>query len=421
MGQPVARRRIQALVHAADWKMFEPAPRGAQAAGDRVSVREMHPQTRISTLGRGAALLLACLLPLACQRGQPAPAAHAAAVVTMGNQGDAPVVRDAAERPAPAPADYLSGTHWPPEQLAHGQAWISCSYDYAGDGDGQPVESLDFLALVDALTPCRDTGATGSSVVRLRYHGSIDPGFRALVERVGEIAARMAIDDRVLDMDSTGGQVEEAIRAGDSIAGAQWAIWVREGSICHSACVLVLAAGDTRSIEGKVGIHRLMRDGSRATTRRELAEELHEVTEQVRDYLARNGVAGSLADQMMIVPNRDLRVLTAAELAAFGLSGTNAVQDDLDRITLMRQCGEDFVRRRDAFMRAFDRQCMEPGETAEAKLACGQGLEQRYGFPDADCGGQSPMKYYARRDGETLPPPTSASVAAPGRTRHQRR
>jgi len=217
----------------------------------------------------------------------------------------------------------------------------------------------------------------------------------------------------VLDMDSTGGQVEEAIRAGDSIAGAQWAIWVREGSICHSACVLVLAAGDTRSIAGKVGIHRLMRDGSRATTRRELAEELHEVTEQVRDYLARNGVTGSLADQMMIVPNRDLRVLTPAELAAFGLSGTNAVQDDLDRITLMRQCGEDFVRRRDGFMRAFDRQCMEPGETAEAKLACGQSLEQRYGFPDPDCGGQSPMKYYARRDGEALPAPTSASIAPP--------
>ncbi|MFL6591883.1 MAG: hypothetical protein ACJ8GK_04145 [Luteimonas sp.] len=367
---------------------------------------------RASTLCSRALLLLACLLPLACQREQSAPP-PAAAVVTMVDQGGAPAAQQQAERPAPPPADYLSGTHWPPEELAHGKAWISCSYDYAADGDGHEVDSLDFLALVDALTPCRDTGAPGSSVVRLRYHGSIDPGFTALVERVGEIAKRMSIDERVLDMDSTGGQVEEAIRAGDSIAGAQWAIWVREGSICHSACVLVLAAGDTRSIAGKVGIHRLMRDGSRATTRRELAEELHEVTEQVRDYFARNGVAGSLADQMMIVPNRDLRVLTAAELAAFGLSGTNAAQDDLDRITLMRQCGEDFVRRRDAFMRAFDRQCMEPGETADARLACGQTLEQRYGFPDPDCGGQSPMKYYARRDGEALPAPTSASIAPP--------
>ena len=368
-------------------------------------------------LPRRVAWLLACLLPLACQREQPSPPPRAAAVVTMGDQGGSPMAQDASERPAPPPADYLSGTHWPPERLTGGKAWISCSYDYAADGDGRAVESLDFLALVDALTPCRDTGAPGSSVVRLRYHGSIDPGFTALVERVGEIAKRMAIDDRVLDMDSTGGQVEEAIRAGDSIAGSQWAIWVREGAVCHSACVLVLAAGDTRSIAGKVGIHRLIRDGSRATTRRELAEELHEVAEQVRDYLGRNGVAGSLADQMMIIPNRDLRVLTTAELAAFGLSGTNAVQDDLDRITLMRQCGNDFVRRRDGFMRAFDRQCMEPGATAEARQACGQALEQRYGFPDAHCGGQSPMKYYSRRDGESLPAPTSASIAPP---RHHR-
>jgi len=368
-------------------------------------------------LPRRVAWLLACLLPLACQREQPPPPPRAAAVVTMGDQGGSPMAQDAYERPAPPPADYLSGTHWPPERLTGGKAWISCSYDYAADGDGRAVESLDFLALVDAMTPCRDTGATGSSVVRLRYHGSIDPGFTALVERVGEIAKRMAIDDRVLDMDSTGGQVEEAIRAGDSIAGSQWAIWVREGAVCHSACVLVLAAGDTRSIAGKVGIHRLIRDGSRATTRRELAEELDEVAEQVRDYLARNGVAGSLADQMMIIPNRDLRVLTTPELAAFGLSGTNAVQDDLDRITLMRQCGNDFVRRRDGFMRAFDRQCMEPGATAEARQACGQALEQRYGFPDAECGGQSPMKYYSRREGESLPAPTSASIATP---RHHR-
>src|SRR5207342_3625559 len=249
-----------------------------------------------------------------------------------------------ARRPARValpPADYLSGTHWPSARLRDGAAWVSCTDDYTHDGDGHPVESLDFLVLVDTLSPCRDTG-----LLRLRYRGNVGQGFTALMERVGAIARRMEIHDRILDIDSTGGQVEEAIRAGDSIAGSQWAIWVREGAVCHSACVLVLAAGDTRSIAGKVGIHRLIRDGSRATTRRELAEELHEVAEQVRDYLARNGVAGSLADQMMIIPNRDLRVLTTAELAAFGLSGTNAVQDDLDRITLMRQCGNDFVRRR---------------------------------------------------------------------------
>jgi len=353
---------------------------------------------------RWIAPALCCgLLAVACQRAQaPAPVSRPS-VVTLGNQDGAPRAAHEPERPAPPPADYLSGTHWPPAQIGQGKAWISCSYDYDADGDGTPVTSLGFLELVDALTPCRGGDAGGSGLVRLRYHGSIDPGFTALVERVGAIAQRMDIDEHILDIDSTGGQVEEAIRAGDAIAGAQWAIWVRQHSVCHSACVLVLAAGDTRSIAGKVGIHRLIRDQSKATTRRELSAELHDVTEQVRDYLSRNGVAGALADQMMIVPNRDLRILGSTELAQFGLSGTNAVQDDLDRITLMRQCGEDFVRRRDAFMRAFDGQCMKPGDAADAQQQCGQALEPRFGFPDAKCGGESPMKYYARRAGESLP------------------
>jgi hypothetical protein len=356
--------------------------------------------------------LLAALLPLGCQRSDPTPPAKPK-VVTLGNQGER-IEHDTAEREAPPPADYLSGTHWPPAELRGSKAWISCGYDYA-DGDGVRVESLDFLALVDTLSPCRHAGKDGQGVVRLRYRGSIGAGFTALVERVGTLAKRMDIDERILDLDSTGGQVEEAILAGDAIAGAQWAIWVREGSVCHSACVLVLAAADTRSIEGKVGIHRLMRDRSTATTRRELSAELKEVTEQVRDYLARNGVASALADQMMTIPNRELRILDTVELAQYGLSGTNAAQDDLDRITLMRQCGDDFVRRRDAFMREFDATCMEPGAASEAKQACGQALEQRFGFPDPECEGQSPMKYYARRAGQALPPPLTVhgKVAKP--------
>ncbi len=366
-------------------------------------MRIAHVSTHLSLI-RWCVLPL-CLLPLGCQRATPAPVARTE-VVTMGNRSDAHVEHVSAPRPARLPADYLSGTQWPSAQLHDGEAWISCN-EHVADGDGAAVQSLDFLALVDALTPCRGADPSHADVVRLRYHGTIDAGFTALVERVGAIARRMNIPKRILDIDSTGGQVEEAIRAGDAIAGTQWAIWVRDGSICHSACVLVLAAGDTRSIAGtgKVGIHRLMRDRSIATTRRELSAELADITAQVRDYLDRNGVATALADQMMTIPNRDLRILTTAELAQYGLSGTNAVQDDLDRIVLMRQCGEVFVHRRDGFMRAFDATCMKPGRASDAVLECGHALEPRFGFPDAKCTGLSPMAYYAQRAGEALPEP----------------
>ena len=201
----------------------------------------------------------------------------------------------------------------------------------------------------------------------------------------------MDIDTRILDIDSAGGHVEEAIKAGDSMAESHWSIWVREGSICHSACVLILAAGDTRSIVGKVGIHRLMRDRSRATSRAELSQELKDINAQVADYFERNGVAGALADQMMTVANRKLRLLTEDELKLYGLDGRNPAQDDLDRIRLARKCGEDFVRRKDAFAQAFDEQCMEPGEAFADKDDCGRSLLKQFGFPDSKCPAENPL------------------------------
>lgn len=334
-------------------------------------------------------LLMMCLGVAACA---PAPDAGREPVVTLGNQAsetaeDTPIVT----APPPSPEDELKGTYWPPAKLEVGSARISCETDYAAHGDGEPLLSLEFFSLVDALTPCRPGGT-----VRLRYEGKIGAGFTALVQRVGAMADRMDIPTRVLDISSTGGHVEEAIRAGDAMADAGWDIWVRRESFCHSACVLVLAGGDTRAIEGKVGIHRLIRDRSRATTRAELRAELKEVHGDVREYLERNGGATAVADMMMIVPNHDLRILSEQELKRFGLAGTNAAQADLDRIVTGRKCGQAFVRRRDAFQREFDRQCLAPGQASADTLDCGLALRAEFGFPDNRCPDESPLARQVR-------------------------
>ncbi|MFC0676588.1 hypothetical protein ACFFGH_01815 [Lysobacter korlensis] len=307
--------------------------------------------------------------------------------VTFGNDADGTpdVVVDPV--PAAAPEDVMTSTYWPDATLESGTARISCSFDYEADGEGQKLESLTFFALVDALSPCRDEGR-----VRVRYDGKIGAGFTALLQRVAAMAERMEIKTRVLDISSTGGHVEEAIRAGDVMANTRWDIWVREDAICHSACVLVLAGGDTRSITGKVGIHRLIRDRSQANSRAELRAELKQVHGDVTEYLERNGGAAALADLMMTVPNRDLRLLTADELKLYGLNGINAAQSDLNRIVVMRRCGKEFVQRRDAFAYAFERECLkDPGEGFEEQSQCGARLSQRFGFPDATCPNDGPM------------------------------
>lgn len=345
-------------------------------------------------------LLALCLAASACSR-QPEDQTSASASADQTAQA-APAI----QRKEQADVD------WSPVRLEAGDAWIDCGSDYPS-GDGRPVLSLAYVDLRNAMQDCRGTG-----LVRLRYQGKVTTSFAALAERSGRVATDLGIGKRILDIDSAGGHIEAAIRAGDAIGENDWTIWVRGDSVCHSACVLLLAAGDMRVVAGPVGIHRMTRVGSAATSRRELGEELRKVSDDLRHYLERNGASAEVYDLMTTVPNRTLRVLTPEEMERYGLSGANAVEDDLNRIRLARRCGNDFVRRRDAFRRAYDLQCMQPvGDAAQDVVdinSCGLDLRGKFGFPDATCPHESPM---AELDGEILDIPTIASddaAAVPG-------
>ena len=326
-----------------------------------------------------------CLLAGACSQSQ--------SVQTGADTGQADVPAPAVQRKPQAQID------WSPVRLEAGDARVDCSADYP-EGDGRPVLSLDYIDLRELMQDCRASG-----LVRLRYVGKVTASFAALAERAGRVAIDLGIGKRILDIDSAGGHVEAAIRAGDAIGENDWTIWVRGDSHCYSACVLLLAAGDMRVIAGPVGVHRMIRVGSSATSRRELGEELRAISESLRDYLERNGASREVYDLMTTVPNRTLRILTPEELERMGLSGANAVEDDLNRIRLARNCGIDFLRRRDAFRRSYDAQCTQVDETGardvDAINQCGLDLREKFGFPDDKCPGESPM---AELDGAILMP-----------------
>lgn len=330
-------------------------------------------------------LLGACLLPGACQQSPPPPPSEP--MLTSADNGGA--ISTPVPDTRPLAEDVLEGTKWPPARLTSGTAQVSCSTDYVEEGDGQALVDLGYLSVLDALEPCRDTG-----VVRLRYEGKITSDFADLVERTTAMAERMEIGKRVLDIDSSGGMVEDGIRAGDVIADSHWTVWVREGDMCHSACLFVLAAGDNRLVSGPVGIHRIIRLHSDATTRAELDAELRDVHDNIKDYFSRNGVDVAVADMMMTVPSRALRLLTPDELRAYGISGRNPAQEDLERIQLARSCGVDFVHRKEGFVRAFEQQCAGEGEDVEAMGDCGLALRRQFGFPDPKCPAESPLSEY---------------------------
>lgn len=340
-------------------------------------------------------LIMLCLFAGACSQ-QPAPtltSANAEAELDTG-----PVVQ---RKPQ-------AGIDWSPVRLEAGDAWVDCSADYTRGSD-RPLLSLDYEDLRRSLQDCRGTG-----LMRLRYKGKVTASFAALMERSGRVAGDLGIGKRILDIDSAGGHVEAAIRAGDAIGENDWTIWVRGDSVCHSACVLLLAAGDMRVIAGPVGIHRMIRLRSSATSRKELGEELRTVSDELRNYLERNGASDKVYDLMTTVPNRTLRVLTVEELDQYGLSGSNAVEDDLNRIRLARRCGTDFLQRRDAFRRAYDAQCAQAAmaETQDIDQInqCGLALRGQFGFPGAQCADESPM---AELDGAILMPRIPRDVPGP--------
>ncbi|MDE2407170.1 MAG: hypothetical protein KGL91_04840 [Xanthomonadaceae bacterium] len=315
------------------------------------------------------------------------------------------VQTSASTEPLEAPAPVVQRKEqaqidWSPERLEAGDAWVDCSADYR-NGDGKPVLSLAYIDLRGTLQDCRATG-----LIRLRYKGKVTPSFAALAERVGKVAGDLGIGKRILDIDSGGGSVESAMRAGDAIGENDWTIWVRGDSVCHSACVLLLAAGDMRVVVGPVGVHRMIRVKSAATSRKELGEELRRLSDELRNYLERNGASIEVYDLMTTVPNRTLRILTDDELDKFGLSGANAVEDDLDRIRLARRCGVQFLQRRDSFRRAYEHQCVQPADAGNQDVAdinaCGLALRKQFGFPDATCPSESPM---AELDGAVLAMP----------------
>ena len=123
---------------------------------------------------------------------------------------------------------------------------------------------------------------------------------------------------RRLLIHSPGGLVGEAMKIGRLIRSNGVEVFLPRETSCISACVLILAGGVTRTIEGQVGIdnpHFLRVAGSGDNVPALLAE-----TKQViRDYFHSMGVVKDLADAMFSVPDGIVRFLRPDELSQYQL------------------------------------------------------------------------------------------------------
>ena len=121
-------------------------------------------------------------------------------------------------------------------------------------------------------------------------------------------------------LDSQGGSIWVAMSMGRIIRNHAFATRVEVGASCVSACVYLLAAGQTRYVGGRVGVHRPWLPNDGVTSARAKQAQYAGIHAQTRQYLEQMGLPTSLHDRMMRTPPDRVAWLSARDLSTYGLS-----------------------------------------------------------------------------------------------------
>ncbi len=148
----------------------------------------------------------------------------------------------------------------------------------------------------------------------------------------------------IVELDSLGGDVPEAMAIGDAIRRAGLLTGVFEGTDeCSSACALILASGVKRIVSGKIGIHRPRFDEAlfARLSLAEAREKYERMADDVRRYLARMGMADGLYAAMLHVPSDDVRYLSEEECQYYGLAGEDPAWREWQRAKEIQTIGKE--------------------------------------------------------------------------------
>lgn len=188
----------------------------------------------------------------------------------------------------------------PPEVLY--RATMLCSR-HALSGDGTPVISVSLTGKIDeSLLAPMGAVFTGLLDSQQRLERKFDEVTLTLHSRGGDMNVAEALGSGMFDMD------------------LQLTTNVGDGDLCISACVLLLAAGDNRKIEGKVGIHRMyFREG---TAHKHDDETYARALDNLRAYFEKVGIDPAIVDAMLDVGPDEAHFLSDRELTRYGFADT---------------------------------------------------------------------------------------------------
>lgn len=168
--------------------------------------------------------------------------------------------------------------------------------------------------------------------IRIAIDGQITPGDELrLAEAIKSANASFNRSPRLYfySLNSSGGDLATALKMGRLIrsSGYNLLVEVAPRSACLSSCVLILAAGKTRGVSGKVGIHRPYFVDDKATTSDSQKEQYRGLEASVRQFLSDVNIAPSLYDDMQRISPTKIKYLSVSELDRYGLNRDDPYAD----------------------------------------------------------------------------------------------
>ena len=153
------------------------------------------------------------------------------------------------------------------------------------------------------------------AVLAAKISEDIAPGdYEALLQGLRANPGKFA--RKIVLLNNIGGSAPEAMRIGRLLRETGFDVLVPSDGVCQGSCIYLLAAGHRKSVRGHVGLHRpYFPSGDSA-----LAQAAHQGQHySPAAYFREMNVPARLADDMQRIEPHRMRVLSAEELAGYGL------------------------------------------------------------------------------------------------------
>lgn len=189
--------------------------------------------------------------------------------------------------------------------------------DDGEEGGGDVRSAPDVVTDTDTLRQPLQMELVSDGVFRLT--GTIAPGSAV---RFADETAEQAEYIQIIELDSPGGSVTDALTISAAVREAGWSTRVRSGALCASSCPLIFSGGKERvaGTDAAIGVHQIFTTQNDQRSKAESISGTQSLTARITRHLQTMGVDGELWVHAMETPPQYLYYLTTQEMTDLQLA-----------------------------------------------------------------------------------------------------